>query len=56
MTEGNEYVAAIHFTGRLDVSGETREIEDVNEVWTLTKPVSGNGEGWLLAGIQQVEP
>ena len=51
--EASEYVAAVHFTGRLDVSGE---IEEVNEVWSLVKPVKEDGRGWLLAGIQQVEP
>ena len=56
ITEGSEYVAAVHFTGRLKVSGgNTDEIENVNEVWSLTRPVENGNQGWLLAGIQQVE-
>lgn len=40
ITEGSEYVAAVHFTGRLKVSGgNTDEIENVNEVWSLTRPL-----------------
>jgi predicted lipid-binding transport protein (Tim44 family) len=27
--------------------------EDFNEIWHLTKPVRG-GDGWVVAGIQQV--
>lgn len=49
--EGAEYVAAVRFTGRLDVSGD---IEEVDEIWSLVHSVSDAGSGWLLAGIQQV--
>ena len=50
ITEGSEYVAAVHFTGRLKVSGgNTDEIENVNEVWSLTRPVeNGNQAGSSL--------
>ena len=51
--EGQEYVAAVHFTGSVEVSGE---LEEVNEVWSLVKPVGESDQGWLLAGIQQVDP
>ncbi len=53
--EGDEYVAAVHFTGRLHVTGSADEIEDVNEVWSLVRPVQDSSQGWLLAGIQQVQ-
>jgi predicted lipid-binding transport protein (Tim44 family) len=29
--------------------------ETLDEVWHLTKPVSGP-QGWLLTGIQQIDP
>jgi len=45
-----EYVASVRFTGTLKVDGD---IESVDEVWNLTKPVDGK-HGWLLAGIQQI--
>lgn len=50
--EGSRYVASVRFHGLL------REEKDAppagfNEVWHLTKPLTGNG-GWMLAGIQQV--
>ena len=28
--------------------------QSFDEIWNLTKPVSGSG-GWVLAGIQQTE-
>lgn len=50
--DGTDYVAAVHFTGSLDVSGE---LEEVNEVWSLSRPVADSTQGWLLAGISQVD-
>lgn len=54
-TEGAEYVAAVRFKGRLDVSGKVSEIEEVDEIWTLVRSVSDSSSGWQLAGIKQVE-
>ena len=45
----DEHVASVKFEGTLRVDGE---VEQVSEVWNLTKPVSGGG--WVLAGIQQL--
>jgi predicted lipid-binding transport protein (Tim44 family) len=45
-----EHVASVRFTGTLKVDGE---VEAVDEVWNLSKPVDGR-HGWLLAGIQQL--
>ncbi len=49
-TVGGEYIASVRFTGTLKVDGE---VESVDEVWNLAKPVDGK-TGWLLAGIQQL--
>jgi predicted lipid-binding transport protein (Tim44 family) len=40
----------VRFSGSLKVDDE---IEQVDEVWNLSKPVDGSS-GWLLAGIQQL--
>ena len=45
--QGDEYVAVVHFTGKLSVSGEEEVVDDD---WILTKPVNKEG-GWLLAGV-----
>ena len=45
-----EHVASVRFSGSLNVDGE---IEQVDEVWNLSKPADGSA-GWLLAGIQQL--
>lgn len=49
-TTATDHVASVRFTGTLRVDGE---IEQVDEVWNLSKPVDGK-TGWLLAGIQQL--
>lgn len=49
--EGNRYVVSVLFTGRVQEDGGAPD--DINEVWHLTKPLSGNG-GWVLSGIQQM--
>lgn len=49
-TTAEEHVASVRFTGTLRVDGE---VERVDEVWNLTKPLDGR-TGWLLAGIQQL--
>lgn len=45
----NMYVASVNFTGLIRVEDE---LEELNEIWILEKPIHGDG-GWLLAGIQQ---
>lgn len=49
-TIGADHVASLRFTGTVKVDGE---LEQVDEVWNLSKPVNGS-HGWLLAGIQQL--
>ncbi|VVE01646.1 Tim44 domain-containing protein [Pandoraea soli] len=46
-----EYVASVRFSGLIR-EAEGAAAEPFNEVWNLTKPVTGSG-GWVLAGIQQ---
>lgn len=48
--EATRYVVSVRFTGRVQEDGG--EPLSIDEVWHLTKPVSGSG-GWVLAGIQQ---
>lgn len=49
--EAAQYVVSVRFTGSIrHAHGEA--IEDLNEVWHLTKPREGNA-GWVVAGIQQ---
>jgi predicted lipid-binding transport protein (Tim44 family) len=45
-----EHLASVRFTGAVRTNGE---LERVDEVWNLAKPVDGSS-GWLLAGIQQL--
>ncbi len=45
-----EHVASVRFAGSLRVDGD---LEQVDEVWNLSKPADGSS-GWLLAGIQQL--
>ncbi len=48
--DGPRYVVSVLFTGRVQEDGAAPD--DINEIWHLSKPLSGNG-GWVLAGIQQ---
>ena len=49
--EADGYVASVHFTG--STRGQHgAAIEDLDEIWHLTKPRTGFG-GWVIAGIQQ---
>ena len=48
--ENARYIVSVRFTGRVQEDGGMPEA--IDEIWHLTKPVSGNG-GWVLAGIQQ---
>jgi|SRR5450830_37644 len=49
---GNDYMASVKFFGFIkeDPSASPSQF---NEIWNLSKPVSGSG-GWVLAGIQQL--
>jgi predicted lipid-binding transport protein (Tim44 family) len=51
-TVGDEHLASVRFNGMVK-EDEHATAEAFNEIWVLSKPMSGNG-GWLLAGIQQV--
>lgn len=46
-----EHLASVRFHGMIRES-ENALAEAFNEIWVLTKPVSGS-QGWLLAGLQQ---
>lgn len=48
----SEYMASVRFSGLIRET-EGAAAEPFNEVWNLTKPVTGNA-GWVLAGIQQL--
>ncbi|MDR3096349.1 MAG: 39S ribosomal protein L45 [Paraburkholderia sp.] len=50
---GNEYLASVRFSGLIrEEAGSAAE--PFVEIWNLSKSRT-SGEGWLLAGIQQVE-
>ena len=51
--EKDTYWASVRFTGLLREDNKPTP-EAFDEVWNLTKPVSGE-TGWLLAGIQQLQ-
>jgi len=51
-TTSTDYLASVRFTGMVKPARDALA-EPLNEVWNLSKPVSGSA-GWLLAGIQQV--
>jgi predicted lipid-binding transport protein (Tim44 family) len=51
-TSGNEYLASVKFSGMIKPAPDALA-EPFNEVWNLSKPVSGT-TGWMLAGIQQL--
>lgn len=51
-TSDSDYLASVKFTGTIKPAPDALA-EPFNEVWNLTKPVSG-ASGWLLAGIQQL--
>lgn len=49
---GERHMVSVRFSGLIrEVEGA--QPEAFSEIWNLTKPVAG-GEGWVLAGIQQV--
>ncbi|TFV89033.1 Tim44 domain-containing protein, partial [Oxalobacteraceae bacterium OM1] len=51
-TSSHDYLASVRFTGLIK-EAENAAAQPFNEIWNLSKPVSGQG-GWVLAGIQQV--
>lgn len=51
-TDAREHTASVRFTGVVREQVGAQPVP-LDEVWNLTKPVSGN-EGWVLAGIQQM--
>ena len=53
-TEGDRHWMSVEFTGMLREDGTVLP-KAFDEVWNLTKPVKGSS-GWLLAGIEQVQP
>ena len=54
VSEGKRYVASVRFSGMLREAPGTAA-QPFAEIWNLCKPVSGDS-GWVIAGIQQVNP
>ena len=52
-TLDNEYLASVRFTGMIKEDGASLAAPFA-EVWNLSKPTAGQ-DGWILAGIEQVE-
>jgi len=51
--EDGRYIVSVRFFGRIREAADAMP-EALDEVWHLSKPVSGNG-GWVIAGIQQFQ-
>ena len=51
-TDAAEHTASVRFSGLIR-EGHDAQPAPFDEVWNLTRPVSGRG-GWVLAGIQQL--
>lgn len=51
-TEGEQYIASVRFYGLIREEADASP-ESFDEVWHLSKPVSGE-RGWLISGIQQM--
>jgi predicted lipid-binding transport protein (Tim44 family) len=49
--EGNRHIVSVRFTGLVREDAGAAPVA-LDEVWHLSKPVSGQG-GWVIAGIQQ---
>ena len=49
--EADRYIVSVRFTGEVREDDATAP-EAVNEIWHMSKPISGAG-GWVVAGIQQ---
>lgn len=52
--EPSRYVVSVRYTGLIRDDGDAAP-DAIDEVWHLVKPRTGTG-GWLLAGIQQLQP
>ncbi len=52
-TLDNEYLASVRFTGMIKEDA-ANVAAPFAEVWNLSKPIAGQ-DGWILAGIEQVE-
>lgn len=52
-TEPTRYVVSVRYHGQLREEPDAGPPQAFDEVWHLTKPVSGGG--WVVAGIQQLE-
>ena len=50
-TTESAYLASVRFSGMIR-EADHAPTEPFNEIWVLSKPVTGNA-GWMLAGIQQ---
>ncbi|NMG66845.1 Tim44 domain-containing protein [Azoarcus indigens] len=50
--EATRYIVSVRFNGLLREEADAAPMA-FDEIWHLTKPVSGN-EGWRIAGIQQI--
>ena len=50
VTEGDQYVVSVRFTGML--REQDGQPEAFSEIWHLEKPVNGRS-GWVVSGIQQ---
>lgn len=49
----NRYIVSVRFTGLLREEADAAPVA-FDEIWHLTKPISGEG-GWLIAGVQQTQ-
>lgn len=49
--EASRYIVSVRFTGLLREEANAAP-EPIDEIWHLTKPLTGNA-GWVVAGIQQ---
>ncbi|MDR1661403.1 MAG: 39S ribosomal protein L45, partial [Azoarcus sp.] len=52
VTEGKQHVASVRFHGLIREQADA-PAAPFDEVWALTKPVSGE-RGWVIAGIRQI--
>ncbi len=51
--DNTRYIVSTRFSGMLREEAHAAPVA-IDEIWHLTKPISGQG-GWVLAGIQQVQ-
>ena len=51
--EKQRHIVSVRFTGLLREETDAAPVA-IDEIWHLTKPVSGQG-GWVLSGIQQIQ-